>query len=425
MWRRRTGPVLGLWWMAGIVGACGCPEEAGEGAGTGDPAPASSREPAAEGAPPTGSRPRAPAPPEHGVLALGAAHTCDAKGGQVRCRGSNRFGQLGRVDVPHGPGARDPRPGSVEGLEDVVSLAAGAFHTCALRRDGRVACWGHGGHGLTGDGRTGAEDVRVPVHVEGVRGAVALAAGDGFTCALRDEGGVVCWGRNDMGQLGRGSTGSAEPPGPVAGLEAQDAVVAGRQHACALSQGSVRCWGMAVDGQVGPQAGAAFVTTPKPVDLGGPVQALAAGGYHTCARMRDGGVRCMGANDSGQLGTGGGGRPDDRRPTPAPFLGVEAADALALGSRFSCVLVSGGGASCAGYNGQGQLGDGTTRLRRRAVPVQGLDRPRTLAAGSAHACAILHDGTITCWGANTHGQLGDGTTEGRPLPVTVGADPPR
>jgi alpha-tubulin suppressor-like RCC1 family protein len=409
-------------WLVGCAAVAGCarggdqaPPPAGEARVS--PAPeAIERGQETRTAPPASARAR------RSTLALGAAHSCAIDGtGAVRCWGSNRFGQLGIAGEPTGPGARVVSPMRVKGAGEMVSLAAGAFHTCGVRKDGTVACWGHGGHGLLSAEATGGErgDVASPQVVSGLQEVEALAAGDGFTCALSRDRTVACWGRNDHGQLGRGHVGPAEPVGLVPGVTGADAVAAGRHHACALARGEVKCWGMAVDGQLGPVVRAAASPVPVAVEVGGAVQQVGAGGYHTCVIMGDGSARCFGANDSGQLGIGGGGSPDDRRARPASVQAVQAATALALGARFTCVLEANGTVGCAGYNRQGQLGDGTTTLRRVPVRAAGLAEARELMAGASHACAVRADGAIACWGHNREGQVGDGTSENRTEPVPI------
>jgi alpha-tubulin suppressor-like RCC1 family protein len=412
----RRAPTRGVFVGCALVwavGALGCPreQERSDEEVTAPATPSPPRPAEDQAALPAAHTPSGPR------LALGAAHTCVLEPhGAVRCWGANRFGQLGSGDVPAGSGAHRSTPVTVDGLSDAIDVAAGSFHTCAVRRGGDVVCWGHGAYGLGGDGRLGGDDVPVPRAVEGVGGAVALAAGDGFTCALRASGDVVCWGRNDLGQLGRGAAGEPGGVAEVAGLSDVQAVAAGARHACALTKGAVRCWGMAVDGQIGPGVKAGFTATPVAIALPEPAEALAAGGYHTCVVVA-GRAHCLGANDSGQLGIGAGGRPDDRRARPAPMSGVRGVRAVAAGGRFTCVRHGEGAVACAGYNGSGQLGDGTTSLRRTPVEVVSLGEVRSLEAGAAHVCAVHPGGEVACWGRNAAGQLGDGTTENRPRPV--------
>lgn len=365
------------------------------------------------------------ASPEMSRVRLGAAHGCAlGEDDRLRCWGSNRFGQLGRSNLARGPGAHAAEASPVPGLGAVAAVAAGAFHTCALGRSGRVRCFGHGGHGLLGEtaagGEEGGEDVPAPREVAGVDGATAVAAGEGFTCAVVHGGMVVCWGRNDHGQLGRGERGPPGAPAPVRGLDGVVGLAAGRQHACARrADGAVWCWGMTVDGQMGAAASGEVAAVPVRVGFPEPAVEVAAGGYHTCARFASGEVRCVGSNDSGQLGTGGGGAPEDRQRAPVAMNGVMDAASLAAGARFTCVRRRGGTVACAGYNGHGQLGDGTTTLRKRAVPVKGLRGATALAAGASHACAALAAGGVACWGRDADGRLGAGTESDRSAPPAL------
>ena len=355
--------------------------------------------------------------PEPSVdLALAGESSCALLGGVVRCWGSNRFGQLGDPALAVGNRTRRAQPTPVAGLQAPLRIVAGAFHVCALEATGTVRCWGHGGWGQLGDGAR--EDRSAPVAVTGLTDAVGLAAGTGHTCALRATGQVVCWGRNHMGQLGDGTTELHTEPTPVEGIERAVQVVAGVAHSCALlPDGTARCWGENLEGQLGDgsrSAPAGYRASAEPVQGLQDATALASGAAHVCA-LAGGEVLCWGRNDSFQLGAQGRGSANEVVPEPVAMVEVSGAMQLALGARYSCVLVRAVAEAadpairCVGLDHRGQLGNGTRRLQRTATPTEPLPGPVVrLAAGVQHTCAITEDRAVWCWGDDRRDQIGHG-----------------
>jgi len=229
--------------------------------------------------------------------------------------------------------------------------------------------------------------------------AVAIAAGEHHTCALSTAGVVYCWGSNAYGQLGDGTNTDSTTPVVVMGLTAGvSALAMGAYHACALVTGGVKCWGMNLHGQLGDGTTA---NRAEPVDVSGLTSGVAgvdAGSYHTCAVTTAGGVKCWGRNDHGQLGDETSGT---NRTTPVDVSGLTTGVAtIGLGHEHSCAVTTPGGAlKCWGWNGDGQVGDGTTANRLTPVTVSGLaSNVAAVGPGGRHTCAVTTAGGVKCWG---------------------------
>ena len=305
------------------------------------------------------------------AFVAGSFHTCALTlAGGVKCWGSNAGGQLG-----DGTTAKRTAPVDVSGLTSgVTAVAVGGVdigHTCALTTAGGVKCWGYNFYGHLGDGTSGSGNNRTtPVDVVGLESSVAAVALGGFhSCALTAAGGVKCWGYNVTGQLGNGMTSFSQTvPVDVVGLTSGVAEIsAGGRHTCALTTvGSVKCWGANEFGQLGDGTTSTRTTPVDVVGLGGGVAAVDAGAVHTCALTTAGGVKCWGDNDVGQLGDGT--TADRTAPVEVPGLSDGVA-AIAVGginlgaipaiTGHTCAATTGGGVKCWGGNSLGQLGNGT------------------------------------------------------------------
>ena len=355
------------------------------------------------------------------TVVSGGDHTCAlTSGGAVKCWGSNAMGQLGDGTV----GTDRLTPIDVVGLADrVVAIAAGGRHTCALTSGGAAKCWGRNSMGQLGDGTSGTDRL-TPVDVAGLSsGVVAIAAGELHTCVLTSGGAVKCTGSNYYGQLGDGTVGTNRlTPVDVVGLaNGVVAIATGGGHTCALtSGGAVKCWGRNSMGQLGDgTVGTNRLTPVGVVGLPSGVIAIAGGANHTCALTRGGAVKCWGDNFFGQVGDAGA----TIRLTPVDVVGLAGGVvAISTGADHTCALTRSGAVKCWGRNGTGQLGDGTRRTNRLTpVDVAGLaSGVVAIAAGELHTCALTSSGVVQCWGYNSFGQLGDDTSwTGRPTPVDV------
>lgn len=357
---------------------------------------------------------RPPDPPRMGPvvdITAGGFHTCAIDPAhRVWCWGLNHSGQVGLRTS----GSEVLLPTPVAGLAaDVQALALGHEHTCALHRDGGVSCWGGNDAGQLGDGTTTGHPQ--PQRIAGLDGVVQLSASASLTCALRRDGRPWCFG--ELRNL-RDGVRSAVPK-PLEGMDGVAQIRLGPEHHCALMQrGTVMCWGSNLKGQVGDGT---TVDRARPTTVQGltDVIELAVGDGANGARLRDGTVRCWGFDRP--LGVASG---TDAVTTAAPVVGLRDVAQIVLGEHHLCARRTNGTVACWGDVFFSGVGDGVERdpsQRSVRVPIvlPGLRGVQHLTAGRRHTCALLARGTATCWGASYGGSLGDGTRQARAAPVAV------
>ena len=358
-------------------------------------------------------------------LSAGYMHTCGVERGtgNAWCWGSNGYGQLGNGSQGVGGDQSADRslPVLVLGGRRFASLAAGSSHTCGLDTEGIAYCWGYNDSGQLGDITISSRST--PVAVSGGHLFSSLAAGENHTCGVTQNGAAYCWGGNSSGQLGNTNRGEEISPIGVRGGQTFARLVAGVRHTCGIDRGTAWCWGNNTWGQLGNGTSGEGLAAPVAVTGGASFTALAAGSYHTCGLgSGTGKVWCWGWNIMGQLGDG---TSVSARSDPAELSGGRTFNSLAAGNSHSCGLSQNGTAYCWGFNGQGQLGDGTFVTNQTApVAVAGDRTFVSIVAGNFHSCGLASSGTAYCWGHNGQGQLGDGTLDlvppfGKALPVMV------
>lgn len=341
------------------------------------------------------------------ALAAGDSHTCalvgeEPAGGAVQCWGNNGLGQLG-----DGGSISRYQAATVSGLQNGVrAITAGRFHTCVLTTGGGVQCWGDNATGQLGDGAL--EPRQAPVGVVGLGiGVQAISAGRGHTCAVTTGGGVQCWGDNKGGQLGDGTQLASKTPVAVLGLESGvQAVAAGLGLTCALADGAVKCWGA---GPVGDGTRNLRTTPVAVTGLGSGVQAITAGDWHVCALLDNGGVKCWGRNNSGQLGDGS--RLD--RLAPVDVVGLRSGVVqIEAGPESTCAVTVGGAALCWGWSQSSLMNLGDVIFRTAPVRIDGIaGRVQQVTAGGGHMCVLtagagVAGSGVQCWGNNYTGELG-------------------
>jgi alpha-tubulin suppressor-like RCC1 family protein len=280
----------------------------------------------------------------------------------------------------------------------VAQVSVGDLFACARKTDGTVWCWGGGGFLGNGDDATSA----VPIQVSALGNTVAqIATGDLAACARKNDGTLWCWGANDSGIVGDGSTTDRLAPVPVTALGASVAEVSvGDLFTCARkTDGSVWCWGANDDGQLGDGT---TTTRPAPVrvTLADNLNVeLSANGRHACARHASGALWCWGANARGELGVGG--TADALTPVRVSALGTTVAELSAGINEDTCARTTDGTVWCWGNGTSGQLGDGT--LVDRSLPVRvALAGPPTVAAPSGGpGTAVLMSVLLAATGLST------------------------
>jgi alpha-tubulin suppressor-like RCC1 family protein len=363
-------------------------------------------------------------------VATGAYHTCALKmDGTVKCWGRNNEGQLGRGTTQN---TTNDFPTTVTNLNNVVAIAAGGYHTCALLVSGSVQCWGSNSQGQAGNA-TGADPISAPgpIRTFATVPGIAIAAGGYHSCELMSDGTVMCWGYNHDQQITAGTFGSTHTATPAAGVTGAVAVTAGAYHSCALlGNGSAACWGYNNDGETGTSA-SPFNTlsiSARQLDAatGAGVQGTTAqGGYHTCAVLTNSSVSCWGYNGHGGLGNGTTSPP---MPTGAAVTAspLGPASSVAAGGYHTCAI-AGGAVMCWGANESAQLGRGTSGGDLLvAATVSGAPPPAlSVDAGAYHTCAVFSGAPddVRCWGRNTEGQVGRNANNTRVDPVTIPLKP--
>lgn len=334
-----------------------------------------------------------------------------------------------------------------EGLEE-ISLAA--WHSCARKGDVSF-CWGQRFTGAQAEPPAAVNLDRTAPRAIGNFDVARIGAGGPHTCALKTNGKIACFGHSAFNELGRPNAADPLCTAPIfynyhatanhqcvgtlvevafGALTKTTSVVSGEVHSCALADGKVHCWGASASGELGrPGAAPAelnaqtVVTDPTLLTALDGVTALANdGAKHTCG-LRANGVVCWGLNDVGQLGADPVALPL-RGFAGAPITGTAGATAIGVAERVSCAVKSDATVVCWGAD-LAALGDGGIGSSFVPVAVKGplgvgvLSNVVAVAPGVRHACALKTDSTVWCWGKNDRGQLGNGTKVDSAYPVKV------
>lgn len=328
--------------------------------------------------------------------------------GTLRCWGDDSFGQLG--DTASGVACYGGYAACSNGPVAVAAppatwqrVSAGYAHACGLDNAGAAWCWGYGYDGQLGSGS--ATRSSVPVAVTGALSfnRIAVSLSGPLSCGITTGNALYCWGTAFFGQPGTGVNAAASAsPYRIGPSQNFTAVAVGDAHTCALDAGGLAyCWGANNYGQVGDGT-----TTDRSVPtavLGGRTYtAIVAGVAHTCALRSDGTVDCWGAG--GLIGRAT--TTTTEQATPTAVTGAPSFTTLVAGAWHTCALTGAGATWCWGDNSRTQFGDGTTTAGAVPRAITALPTFAQLAAGAGHTCGVTAGGVMSCWGANTFGQTG-------------------
>lgn len=351
-------------------------------------------------------------------VVVGLSHSCALlRSKQIMCWGSNYYGELGI-----GSNADQSVPVAVDlsviaSNSRVVDVSAGLNFTCLLTESGLVYCWGRNQLGQLGEGSLVNRDR--PSLVQGLSAnVVKISSKDSHSCVINSNNALYCWGLNDFAQLGSAGGNSSLPleVTSLAGVSVIQVAVASH-HTCVLTNlGGVKCWGKNSVGQLGNSGNTDSVTPVDVTSLGSDVASIDAGAEHACAVRSSGELKCWGENLAGQVG-------DNTlvsRAAPVTATGLATGvESISLGYRHSCATTVDKKAYCWGFNASGQLGDGTATNSNLPSSVSGYSNGLTVAISGGHTCSVSKVGSVKCWGLNSSGQVGDGTMTQKSVPTDV------
>ena len=329
--------------------------------------------------------------------------------GSLWCWGGNWYGGVG-----DGTNVMKNMAEQIGNGTDWAAVSVGALHTAAIKSDGTLWTWGFNERGQLGDGTT--QDQHAPVQIGTGNNWSAISAGDRHTAALKSDGTLWAWGANEYGQLGDGTTVDKHTPLQIGAAADWIAVTAGPYHTMALKRnGTLWTWGINNDGQLGDG------TTQNrlaPAQVGSDTDwvVVRAGFGHTVALKSDGTLWAWGFNPHGNLGDG---TTMSMRLSPGQVGSDRDWVAIAAGWFFTVALKTNGTLWACGWNGRGELGDGTTTSKLVLTQVGTDTNWVSVAAGQDHTLALKANGTFWAWGGNGWGTLGDGTTTDRAVPTLV------
>ena len=350
------------------------------------------------------------------VLATGNSHTCAIlENGSAMCWGLDNYGQLG----DGGDATNLIKPTSfvsIDGGQTVAQIYARQLRTCIVLDDNSASCWGFNEDGQAGDDSTNTyKSPSVKVEFPQGKGVKSIGMGLKHTCAILEDDTLTCWGLDSHGALGNGDSDTSDKYTPQTITTPSDRKVVkvepGATHTCILlDDGGVMCWGRDNTGQLGNGDTSDTIHTPSSnVELpeGRAATDLSVGDHHSCALLDNGSVTCWGLNNFGQLGDNT--TTNRLIPVYAHLPTGSQAVSVSVGPHSSCAILENSSVYCWGHNNYGRLGIGVTGgIYQLPMFVEGATDVVDLSLDYDHTCALSENGSISCWGRSKYGPLGIG-----------------
>jgi len=321
-----------------------------------------------------------------------------------------------------GDNSQTDKPQSLQiGTDLWLQIDAGINHTCGVKSDQTLWCWGGNDRGELGLGPMPPPDVFAPQQVSIDANWLHVSGGDNFTCGLKIDGTIHCWGHGANGRLAQDAADTTDKstPIPIVATQVWQSLSVGYDHACALADDNTMwCWGQDAKGETGQNDFGINLYLPAQVGSNSDWLIVKGGENITCGIKTDIDVDsnptdqlyCWGTSENSQLGNGG-------LNSEASSPGLVAGDAtnwrsVSTHSLHSCGVKHDNTMWCWGENFHGTIGNGfdSPTGREEPDPVQiGNADWLTVGVGFDHTCAIKQDNTMWCWGENNKGQLGNGS----------------
>lgn len=350
-------------------------------------------------------------PPDYTDLALGEAHTCAIRpNGEIRCWGDGSYYQLGDGV------STTPQPSSVlvSNANIWTQVSSSSNTTCAINSSNDSYCWGYGLEGHIGNG-TNSPTIALPTIVSGALTWGKISSGPQHTCGITSANQAYCWGDNTEGDLGTGDNNPQNVPTLVSTGTLFSDIGTGWDFSCGLSTtGDIHCWGDSTYGQLGN--GTLSGTSNVPVLASGSYTfiKMGVGRTHVCAIDTNGFLYCWGKGVNGALGKGD----STTYATPQLISNTGTWTEISSGNEFSCGIDN-GALYCWGLNTYGQVGDNTFSTKTAPLLIDGGTNYLKVRLGFEHACGITTTNDLRCWGRNASYQVGDGTFTDQVIPTSV------